>query len=126
MILNKMACITAQPQSHKSFTSGNRAGASKQTRRLLRTFALLTICAIAFYAVSAMASERTETQTRDTCKLKGSSHYFKKGHTLTLTAEVSPEYSEGEFFSLRTRLTEHIRFDAWRFAPEKPSSRSKS
>lgn len=98
MILNKTACIAAQPQNHKSFTPGNRDGASsKQTRRLLRAFALLAICAIAFYAAPVMGSERTETETRDTCKLTGTSHHWKYPQTLILKAEVIPEYSGGEF-----------------------------
>jgi hypothetical protein len=107
--MNTMAFINVQPQTHKSFTLGGPAVASKRTRRLLRTFALLTISAIGFCAVPGMASEWTETQTRDTCKLTGSSHYFKKGHTLVLTAMVSPEYSEGEFIFFEDTIdTKHI------------------
>jgi hypothetical protein len=98
MIMNTMACIATQPQNHKSFTSGNRTGASgKQTWRLLRAFALLTICTIAFYAAPVMGSERTKTQTKDTCKLTGSSHIWSWTHDLILKAEETSEYSDGEF-----------------------------
>jgi hypothetical protein len=98
MILNKMACVAAQPQIHKWFTSGNRARAgSGQTLRLLRAFALVTMCTIAFFAAPVRGSERAETQTRDSCKLTGTSHHWKYPQTLILKAEESSEYSDGEF-----------------------------
>jgi hypothetical protein len=99
MMMNTMTCIATQPLNHKSLTSGNRAGArSTQTRRLLRAFALLAICTIAFYAAPVKGSERTETQTQDTCKLTGTSHIWTVGKkSVVLKAEVTPEYSGGEF-----------------------------
>lgn len=97
--MNTMACIASQPQKHKPLTSGDRAGAcSKRTWRLLRAFTFLAICTIAFYAAPLKGSERTETPTKDACKLTGTSHIWKVGKkSVVLKAEVTPEFSGGEF-----------------------------
>lgn len=107
MILSTMTDIATQPQSHKSFTSGNRAGTSNgQTRRLLRAFALLTIFTIAFYVAPMLGAEGTETEMY-TCKLRGSSHIWSDTNDLILKAEVKPASSGGEV--LFYRLQENSR-----------------
>jgi hypothetical protein len=76
---------------------------------VLRAFAVLTICTIAFYAAPVMGSERTETQTQteDTCKLTGTSHHWKYPQTLILKAVVHSEYSGGEFLFYQNKVDEY-------------------
>lgn len=83
------ACVAARPQNRKPSTAA---------RRSLLAFALLAIGTSTFYSAPAMGAEKAQTQTKDTCKLTGSSHTWKVGtKPVVLTADEAPAASGGKF-----------------------------